>query len=217
MQNYAMEFKKFSAREIKSSYPITAISMHRTLCQDLLFDLSSRTVSVDSFTFSSAYFYDFYKIREGVVWDNIFVLDGVSILHKSTGTSQPLIRDRALYSFLYTDISKPELFARALVTNPWLNDLCKQPFRLLSERVVSIMKNINSLAWGTIYSAIVDHLDSGFTPRGVWGMDYMFMWKGYHLTARKEIAPGVTLITLEEYIESFNTANQEVMSNAVAR
>ena len=208
MQNYVREFNKFTPRKIKAVYPITAIPMHRTLCQDLLFDLSSRSVSVGSFTFSNAYFYDFYKISDGVHWSNIFVLDGVGVLHKSVGTNQPLVRDRALYSFLYLDTGKAELFARALVTNPWLNDLCKQPLRLMSERVNAVMGSIKEIWNKEIYTPILEQVDSGFTPRGVWGIDYMFMWKTHVSTVNTHVNENLSLITLDEYIKYFSLVEE---------
>lgn len=199
-----MEFKKFSARDIKSTFPITAIRMHKPLCQDVLFDLSSRFTEVESFKFSSAFFYDFYQIRERVAWENIYVLDGVEYLHRQTGTNKPLVRDRALYSFLYLVEDSSSAFAEALATNPWLNDLCNRPLRLLSERVLVVKSAVAQIASSCIYKAVLDDLDSGFTPRGVWGMDYMFMWKSFHIQPNLQINGSLHLVTLTDYVNSFN-------------
>lgn len=198
-----MEFKKFSAREIKSHFPITAISMHEPLCQDVLFDLNRNFTEIESFKFSSAFFYDFYKIRTGVNWDHIYVLDGVEFLHRQSQSDKPLVKDRALYSFLYLEENSSSEFALALATNPWLNDLCDRPMRLLSERVVAVRNAIARIGSSIVYSAINKHLDSGYTPRGVWGYDYMFMWKNANIEAGLKITEEISLCTLTDYINSF--------------
>lgn len=199
-----MEFKKFSARGVKANFPITAIRMHKTLCQDILFDLSSSLQEVGSYKFSRAYFYDFYKILDGVHYDNVYVLDGVELLHRYANTDKPLVKDRALYSFLYLAEDKTSTFAEAILTNPWLNNLCNRPLRLLSERVSVIESVIAQISSSVIYSSVLENLDSGFTPRGVWGLDYMFAWKSFHDEPKVQINDKLMLIPLTEYINTFS-------------
>ena len=199
-----MEFKKFSAREIKSTYPIMAIKMQEVLCQDLLFDLNVNYCEADSFKFSTAFFYDFYKIRDRVSWDNVYVLDGVEFLHRSVNSNKPLVRDRALYKFLYKKQDTASAFVEAIVTNPWLNDLCIRPMRIMSDRVTVINSVVAQFAFNNIQKAIIQDLDSGFTPRGVWGLDYMFMWKTHHDEPVVHVNGEISLIRLDEYIKYFS-------------
>lgn len=199
-----MEFKKFSARNIKADFPITAIRMHKVLCQDILFDLNSKFTEIDSFKFSSAFFYDFNMISVGVNWDKVFVIDGVEFLHRYSGSTKPLVRDRALYAFLYLPDSNASTFAEAMITNPWLNNLCNRPLRLLSERVSAVKSTISRVSSSIVYNSIVQAKSlQGFTPRGVWGLDYMFMWKSHHLEPELKITETVSLITLADYVKSF--------------
>ncbi|MFF2798084.1 hypothetical protein [Lysinibacillus xylanilyticus] len=204
MHNYAMEWRKFSARKIESTYPITAIKMNKILCQDILFNLGSSFTEIESLKFSTAYFYDFHRIRKRVAWENIYVLDGVEFLHRQSGSNKPLIRDRALYSFLYLSEDSTYTFAEAIVTNPWLSDLCNMPLRLMSERVSVIKNMVSQVAFSKIYKAVEEDLDSGFTPRGVWGLDYMFMWKSFHVEPALEINEDLKLIPLLDYVKSFS-------------
>lgn len=203
MKNYVMEFKKFSARDIKANFPITAIRMNKSLCQDILFDLNSKFTEIDSFKFSSAFFYDFNMISVGVSWDKIFVIDGVEFLHRHSRSSKPLVKDRALYAFLYLPDNDNSAFAEAIVTNPWLNDLCSHPLRLLSERVSAVKTTIAQVSSTLVYNAVIQDLGTGFTPRGIWGLDYMFMWKSHHLEPELKITETLSLMTLTEYVNSF--------------
>lgn len=198
-----MEFKKFSARSFVSEYPIIAIKSHRTLCQDILFDLTTNFVEKDTLKFSSAYFYDYRQVRAKTDWNTIYVIDGVSYLHQKSGTDKPLVKDRPLYYFLYVANDDVSAFAEALVTNPWLNDLCDRPTQFMSERVAiirSIIRNVNSR---DISGQIIDLLSPSFTPRGIWGLDYMFLWKTPNLPPELQLNESITLIPLSEYIDSF--------------
>lgn len=203
MEKYVMEFKKFSARDIKAEFPITAIRMNKSLCQDILFDLNSKFTEIDSFKFSSAFFYDFNKISIGVSWDKVFVIDGVDFLHKYSKSSKPLIKDRSLYAFLYLPDNDSSAFAEAIVTNPWLNDLCNQPLRLLSERALAVKATVARVSSTLVYTSVIDSLSPGFTPRGIWGLDYMFMWKSHHLEPEMKITDTLSLVTLTDYVNSF--------------
>lgn len=214
MRHYEREFKKFVARDIKSNFPITAIRMERVLCQDILFDLNNKFTATGANRFSGTFFYDFFKITAEVDFNSIYVIDGVKFLHEHSGTGKPLVRDRALYKFLYTTESSNTSYAEALATNPWLNDLSNTPTRLMSEKVFVVRNAVAQLITKEIMSsAIINKLSDKFTPRGVWGYDYMFRWKELWEKPELELTPQVTLIPLAEYVQSF----EEVREHAVIR
>lgn len=197
-----MEFQKFLQRPIKFDKPITSFRMNRTLCQDTLFTLAHNKRVVKSFIFTKAFFYDFFDNTTNISFDSLYVLDGVEYLHKRSKSTKPLVRDRALYSFLYLDGDATSAFASAVITNPWLNELSNRRLRYMSERASAIKSEIYRIGSVDIIGAIKEHLDSGFTPRGVWGLDYIFRWK-HNTEPALQVNDDIRLIPLAEYIELF--------------
>lgn len=200
-----MEFQKFSARTVPTARALSSLKVNRTLCEDLLFSIGESVNIKDSFTFSSAYFLDFNKAAQKVDWDNLYVLDGVKYLHQMTGTKLPLVKNRDLFYFLYADNDSNAAFSKALLSNPWLNDVCIRPTQLMSEKVMCIKDAVSHFNSSTIMKAILGSVSEDFTPRGVWGLDYMFLWKKFNEAAEIKLSDSLTLLHIDDYVNSFST------------
>lgn len=202
MENYAMEFNKFLKRPIKPKKPITSFKMNRTLCQDVLFSLAHDVKSVNSLPFTRAFFYDFFDNTDNDI-NYLYVIDGVEYLHRISGTDKPLVRDRALYSFLYLDSNCTRLYASAIETNPWLDGFCSRRLRFMSERAMSIKMEIHRIVKERISYVVRHNLEDGFTPRGVWGLDYIFKWQNLNALPQQQLTEDMKLTPMSEYVSYF--------------
>ena len=198
-----MEYQKFIQRKIKHIRPITSFKMIKTLCQDAIHTIASNDVEFQGMKFSKAFFYDFNNNVQDQYLGDLYILDGVEYLHQLSKSELPLVRDRHLYAFLYLDGDINAAYLNALETNPWLDDLSNRTVRLFSSRASEIKNVIQHINKTKIYTSIKEHVDVGFTPRGVWGLDYVFKWKTPHIPAKVHVTDEITLKPFEEYINYF--------------
>lgn len=198
-----MEYRKFIQRPIKNRKPITSFKMNKILCQDAIYTIATNDVEVQGLKFSKAFFYDFNDNVENQNLDDLYVLDGVAHIHKLSNSNLPLVRDRALYTFLYLEGDLNLAYLNAIATNPWLDDLSNRSLRFMSHRAIEIKNTILRLDKTQLYSNIIDHLDTGFTPRGRWGLDYVFKWKHPHQEPLVQVTPDIRLVPFREYINYF--------------
>lgn len=203
IKRFVMEFQKYSARTVPTVRALSSLKVNKLLCEDLLFSVGEPVNNRESFAFSSAYFLDFNKVTQKVDWGNLYVLDGVKYLHKISGTSLPLVKNRDLFYFLYANNDSNAAFCKALLTNPWLNDICNQPAQFMSEKVFCIKDAVSHFNSSTIMKVILGSVSEDFTPRGVWGLDYMFLWKKFNEEAEITLSESLSLIHIDAYVNSF--------------
>lgn len=203
MKNYSAEFQKFSSREIKSDVPITSLGINSALCQDVWYDLDLKFMRYNAYHFSKAFFYDLYNIRSNTDWSRIFVLDGVKHLHKVSGSSLPLVKDRTLHYLLYSPDVSTSNFIEAIKVNPWLNDLAKSS-DLLDDKPFAVQRYASGNHYQQLMRDIINEVPKEFTPRGAWGLDFMFLLKANNNPVSSfTIGDGIDVVSLKEYQESF--------------
>lgn len=204
MKNYVAEFHKYSSRAIKSNIPITAIGINSLLCQDIWYDLDLNFTKFHSYHFSKGFFYDLTKIRSNTDWSRVYVLDGIKHLHKTSGSTLPLVKDRTLYYLLYSPNVSPKDFIDAVRVNPWLNDIAIHA-TLLENKPGLVQYVAANTTYSKLLNTIIDTVPSTFTPRGAWGLDFMFLLKSNGRTEdiNLKLEEDIELITLDEYLESF--------------
>lgn len=200
---YDMEFKKYSSRTASLTGSLASLRLNKVMCEDLISSIASPLTQIGTLEFSTVYFLDFNKLGEKTDFSRLYVLDGVKYLHEKSGSSFPLIRNRDLFYFLYSDNVNNAIFSKALLTNPWLNELCPIPTQFMSERVRKIKEEITRFNASKLRKTIFDDVSSDYTPRGVWGLDYMFLWKRYDTPPETQLGFGMELVNIDEYVQSF--------------
>lgn len=208
MRNYYMELMKYLAKGVKAKEYVTNFPVNKTLCQDLLFRISKQYEAVGNMCFSYKFFYDFYKI-DNVNYDEIFVIDGVSALHKRYGGDYPLNKCRSLHLFLYTNHSDVAVdYASAIRDNPWLENLGSSNYTTLSHRAGVALKIVNDFM-SEITNAITEHVSNeDFTPRGVWGLDAIMRLKVDFRRTPIYSLGNFEMVPIEEYLATFNNEEE---------
>lgn len=206
MKNYFSELMKYLQREVKYERPLNTCRVNKTLCQDILFKLGQPYVQVGQLKFASKFFYDFNSLT--YVDDScLFVIDGVEALHKKYGGDYPLVKTRSLYLFLYTNYSdETEDYVSALADNPWLDNLSYGYHTRISQRASSVRSTVNHF-YKDIQTDIIMYADvdrDTFTPRGVWGLDFIFSTKPNYVGSNPDTNVGAfKMKPLVEYKASF--------------